>query len=187
MDLDFSPEQELLRATVRGVCARHAGPDVVRAMEDDPVGYPEAFWRQLGELGLIGLTLPERFGGSEMSMLDAAVVYGELGRALAPSPHFVSSVMAGGVLSLAGTEEQKEAWLPLVASGEAILSTAWLEPARGFGPQGVQLRAERDGDGWRLTGTKQHVPFAGVAERILTLARTDGGSPCSSSTRGRPA
>jgi alkylation response protein AidB-like acyl-CoA dehydrogenase len=175
MDLDFSPEQELLRATVRGVCARHAGPDVVRAMEDDPVGYPEAFWRQLGELGLIGLTLPERFGGSEMSMLDAAVVYGELGRALAPSPHFVSSVMAGGVLSLAGTEEQKEAWLPLVASGEAILSTAWLEPARGFGPQGVQLRAERDGDGWRLTGTKQHVPFAGVAERILTLARTDEG------------
>jgi alkylation response protein AidB-like acyl-CoA dehydrogenase len=83
--------------------------------------------------------------------------------------------MAGGVLSLAGTEEQKEAWLPLVASGEAILSTAWLEPARGFGPQGVQLRAERDGDGWRLTGTKQHVPFAGVAERILTLARTDEG------------
>jgi alkylation response protein AidB-like acyl-CoA dehydrogenase len=175
MDLDFSPEQELLRATVRGVCARHAGPDVVRAMEDDPVGYPEAFWRQLGELGLVGLTLPERFGGSEMSMLDAAVVYGELGRALAPSPHFVSSVMAGGVLSLAGTEEQKEAWLPLVASGEAILSTAWLEPARGFGPQGVQLRAERDGDGWRLTGTKQHVPVAGVAERVLTLARTDEG------------
>jgi alkylation response protein AidB-like acyl-CoA dehydrogenase len=175
MDLDFSPEQELLRETVRGVCARHAGPDVVRAMEDDPVGYPEVFWRQLGELGLIGLTLPERWGGSEMSMLDAAVVYGELGRALAPSPHFVSSVMAGGVLSRAGTDEQKGDWLPRVASGEAILSTAWLEPARGFGPEGVQLRAERDGDGWRLTGTKQHVPFAGSAERLLTLARTDEG------------
>jgi alkylation response protein AidB-like acyl-CoA dehydrogenase len=175
MDLDFSPEQELLRETVRGVCARHAGPDVVRAMEDDPVGYPEAFWRQLGELGLIGLTLPERWGGSEMSMLDAAVVYGELGRALAPSPHFVSSVMAGGVLSLAGTDEQKEAWLPRVASGEAVLSTAWLEPARGFGPEGVQLRSDRYGDGWRLTGTKHHVPFAGGAERIATLARTDEG------------
>jgi alkylation response protein AidB-like acyl-CoA dehydrogenase len=175
MDLDFSPEQELLRETVRGVCARHAGPDVVRAMEDDPVGYPPELWRQLGELGLIGLTLPERWGGSDMSMLDAMVVYDELGRALAPSPHFVSSVMAGGVLALAGSEEQKGAWLPRVASGEAILSVAWMEPARGFGPEGVQLRAEGDGDGWRLTGTKQHVLFAGAAERVLTLARTDEG------------
>jgi alkylation response protein AidB-like acyl-CoA dehydrogenase len=175
MDLDFSPEQELLRETVRGVCARHAGPDLVRAMEDDPVGYPDTFWRQLGELGLIGLTLPERYGGSEMTMLDASIVYGELGRALAPSPHFTSSVMAGGVLVLAGSDEQKETWLPRVASGEAILTTAWVEPGRGFGPEGVRLRAERDGDGWRLTGTKQHVPFAGGAERVLTLARTDDG------------
>ena len=175
MDLDFSPEQELLRETVRGVCARHAGPDVVRGMEDDPVGYPEEFWRQLGELGLIGLTLPERWGGSDMSMLDAMVVYDELGRALAPSPHFVSSVMAGGVLARAGTDEQKRTWLPRVASGEAVLSTAWVEPARGFGPEGVRLRAERDGDGWRLTGTKQHVPFAGGAERLVTRARTDEG------------
>src|SRR5215217_422600 len=126
MDLDFSPEQELLRETVRGVCGRHAGPDVVRTMEDDPVGYPEELWRQLGELGLIGLTLPERWGGSEMSMVDAVVVYEELGRALAPSPHFVSSVMAGGVLVLAGTDQQRHTWLPRVASGEAILSTAWL-------------------------------------------------------------
>jgi alkylation response protein AidB-like acyl-CoA dehydrogenase len=175
MDLDFSPEQELLRDTVRGVCARHAGPDVVRAMEEDPTGYPLTFWQQLGELGLIGLTLPERWGGSEMSMLDAAVVYEELGRALAPSPHFVSSVMAGGVLARAGSDEQKGAWLPKVASGESILSVAWVEPSRGFGPEGVQLRAERDGDGWRLTGVKQHVAFCGSAERLLTLARTDEG------------
>ncbi len=175
MDLDLSPEQELLRETVRGVCQRHAGPDVVRAVEDDPVGYPEPFWRQLGELGLTGLTLPERWGGSEMSALDAAVVYAELGRALAPSPHFVSSVMAGGVLALAGSDEQRSGWLPQVASGEAVLSVAWVEPGRGFGPDGVRLRAERDGDGWRLAGTKQHVGYAGAAARLLTLARTDEG------------
>jgi alkylation response protein AidB-like acyl-CoA dehydrogenase len=175
MDLDFSPEQELLRDTVRGLCARHAGTDVVRAMEDDPVGYPPDLWRQLGDLGLIGLTLPERWGGSDMSMVDAMVVYDELGRALAPSPHFVSSVMAGGALALAGSDAQREAWLPRVASGEAVISVAWVEPARGFGPEGVRARAERDGDGWRITGVKQHVAFAGAAERILTLARTDEG------------
>ena len=61
MDLDFTPEQEMLRDAVRGVCARHAGLDVVREMEDDPVGYPEKFWLQLGELGLLG---------ADMSMVD---------------------------------------------------------------------------------------------------------------------
>src|SRR3979409_972477 len=99
MDLEVPDEQNLLRETVRGVCARHAGLDVVRQLEDDPVGYPEKLWVQLAELGLIGLTIPEEHGGSGMSMLDAMIVYEELGRSLAPSPHFVSSVMAGGVLS----------------------------------------------------------------------------------------
>ena len=172
MDLEFTPEQELLRETVAGVCARHAGLEVVRALEDDPLGYSEKFWDQLGELGLLGLTLPEEHGGSGMSMLDAMVVYHELGRALAPSPHFVSSVMSGGVLTRAGTPSQQAEWLPKIAGGEAIITPAWLEPARGFGPAGVQLRAEPAGNGWRLTGTKRHVQFARGATRLLVLARS---------------
>ena len=175
MDLDFTPEQELLRETVRGLCARHAGLDVVRQLEDDPAGFPEKFWLQLAELGLTGLTIPERWGGSEMTMVDAAVVYEELGRALAPSPHFVSSVISGGVLVAAGTEAQRDRWLPRIASGEAIVTPAWLEPERGFGPRGVALRAEPDGDGFRLTGTKRHVAFASSADRLLVLARAGDG------------
>jgi alkylation response protein AidB-like acyl-CoA dehydrogenase len=174
MELEFSPEQELLRETVRGLCARHADLDVVRALEDDPAGYPEKLWLQLAELGLLGLTIPEEWGGSAMSMLDAMLVYEELGRALVPSPHFVSSVMSGGVLARAGTAAQRDAWLPRIASGDAIVTTAWLEPDRGFGSAGVQLIAEPDGDGWQLTGTKRHVPFASVADRLLVLARAAG-------------
>ena len=102
MDLDFTPEQEMLREAVAGVCARHCGLDVVRQMEDDPIGYSDKFWQQLADLGLLGMTLPEEHGGSGMTMLDAVVVYTELGRALAPSPHFVSSVMSGGVLARRG-------------------------------------------------------------------------------------
>ncbi len=167
MDLDLTPEQELLRETVHGLCARHADHSVVRRMEDDPVGYPAAFWQQLGELGLIGMTIPEERGGSGMSMLDAAVVYQELGRALAPSPHYVSSVLAGGLLTRAG----ETAWLPRGAAGEATLPPAWLEPDGGYGPAGVQLPAVRDGDGWRLSGVKRHVEFARAATRLLVLAR----------------
>lgn len=175
MDLDLSEEQELLRETVRGLCQRHAGLDVVRAMEDDPVGYPDKFWAALAESGILGLHLPEEHGGSGMTMIDAAVVYMELGRALAPSPHFASVVMSGGVLVAAGSDEQKAAWLPRLATGDAIVVPAWLEPDRGYGEKGVAMRATREGDGWKLTGRKRHVPFAKAAEALLTLARTDDG------------
>ncbi len=175
MDLDFSDEQEMLREMTRGVCADFASLDVVRELEDDPVGYPDAFWKQLAGLDLIGLTLPAAYGGSEMTTLEAAIVYDELGRSLAPSPHFASAVMSAGVLVAAGTDEQKQAWLPRIASGESILVPAWIEPHHGFGPDGVQMEARADGDGYVLDGVKWHVPFASSAERIVVLARTADG------------
>jgi alkylation response protein AidB-like acyl-CoA dehydrogenase len=177
MDLDLTDEQEMLREMVRGVCADFAPLDVVRQMEDDPIGYPEAFWKQLGALDLIGLTLPAAYGGSEMTLLEAAVVYQELGRSLAPSPHFPSAVLSAGVLVAAGSDAQRQAWLPRIASGDAIVVPAWLEPGNGFGPQGVDLEARTavDGDGWVLDGVKWHVPFAAAAQALLVLARTPDG------------
>ncbi len=176
MDLDRTEEQEMLRELMRGVCNSYAPLSVVRALEDDPVGYPTELWKQLGALDLIGLMIPSEYGGSGMTALEGAVVYEELGRALAPSPHFVSAVMSAGVLLHAGTEEQKQSWLPRIASGEAILSTAWLEPGNGFGREGVQLSARADGGDFMLDGTKWHVPFASAATALVVLARTaDGG------------
>jgi alkylation response protein AidB-like acyl-CoA dehydrogenase len=175
MELDFTPEQELLRDAVRGVCGKHATLDVVRQMEGDPLGYPEQLWTQLSETGLLGLTLPERWGGSGMSMLDAVVVYEELGRALAPSPHFVSSVLSGGVIALAGTDEQRDRWLAPITSGDVVVTPAWLEPGRGFGPAGVQASVSPDDVGWRLSGTKRHVEYAAAADRLLVLARCGDG------------
>jgi alkylation response protein AidB-like acyl-CoA dehydrogenase len=172
MDLDFTDEQEMLRDTVRGICEKHASLAIVREVEDDPVGYPESFWTQLGEAGLLGLTIPEEYAGSGMSMLDAVVVYEELGRALAPSPHFVSAVLCGGVLERAGDDTQRGRWLPRVAAGDGILTPAWLEPDGGFGPRGVRLRAEPDGDAFVLTGVKRHVRFARAAHAFVVLART---------------
>ena len=172
LDLDFDQEQELLRQTVRDVLGRHCSLDVVREMEDDPVGYPAGLWTQLGELDLIGLLLPEAYGGSGMSLVEGVALYEELGRALAPTPHFVSAVMSGGVLVAAGSDAQKEQWLRPVASGEAILTPAWLEPENGFSPSGVEVRAEAEGTGFRLNGVKRHVAFASAADRLVVLART---------------
>ena len=175
MDLDFTPEQEMLRETVRGVCEKYATVEVVRAMEDDPLGYPADLWKQLGELGLLGLTLPEELGGAGFSMLDAVVVYEELGRALAPTPHFVSCVLSAAAILAAGSDEQKKTWIPAIAAGEAIATPAWLEPGNGYGAKGVQMRAVREGNDYRLTGVKRHVHFAAAATHLLVLVRSGDG------------
>jgi len=175
MDLEFTEEQEMLREMVRGVCSSYASLETVREMEDDPVGYPLELWKQLAALDLIGLMVPTEYGGSGMSLLDGTVVYEELGRALAPSPHFVSAVMSAGVLQRAGTEEQRRDWLPKIVSGEAILTPAWIEPHHGFGPRGVAATATADGDGFVLDGVKWHVPFARAATQLVVLARTGAG------------
>jgi alkylation response protein AidB-like acyl-CoA dehydrogenase len=175
LDLKFSAEQEMLRQTVRGVCATSSPLPVVRELQDDPIGYSADLWKQLAHLDLIGLQLPEEYGGSGMSAVEGVVVYEEFGRSLAPSPHFVSSVLSGGALARSGSEAMKSEWIPQLVSGEAILTPAWLEPENGFGPKGIQLRAEPDGDGFLLSGVKRHVAFARAATRLVVLARTGEG------------
>jgi alkylation response protein AidB-like acyl-CoA dehydrogenase len=173
LDLDFSPEQEMLRQTTRDVLARHCPLDVVRDMEDNPTGYPLSLWTQLGELDLIGLLLPTEHGGSGMSLVEGVALYQELGRALAPIPHFVSAVLSGGALAAAGSEALQARWLGGLASGESIFTPAWLEPENGYSPGGVEVRAEADGaGGLRLSGVKRHVAFAAAADRLVVLART---------------
>jgi alkylation response protein AidB-like acyl-CoA dehydrogenase len=175
MELTFSQEQQMLRDTVRGMLAAQSPIEVVRKMEDDPVGYPADLWKKLAELGLLGLTLPERYGGAELTTLEAAILYEEMGRALAPSPHFVSAVMSAGVLAAAGSQAQRDEWLPRIVSGEAIITPAWLEPQGGYGPAGVRLTSADDGKQVRVKGTKRHVAFARAATRLLVLARTGKG------------
>lgn len=175
LDLTFSAEQEMLREAVRGLIADACPLSEVRRLEDDSVGYSLDLWRQMGSLDLIGLQLPEAYGGSGMSTLETVVLYEELGRAITPSPHFVSSVLCGGALARSGSDELKQAWLPSMVTGESILTPAWIEPDNGYGPRGVQLRAEAAGDGWTLTGVKRHVSFASSATRLVVLARTGDG------------
>ena len=154
MDLEFTEEQDLLRETVRGVCARHCSLDVVRQLENDPVGYPEKFWSQLSELGLLY---------TDLSMIDLAIIHEEFGRALAPSPAFASVIMSGAVLEAVGSEELRAT----VEAGDTIIVPAWLEPERGFGPSGVTTRVTEG----RVTGVKRHVPFASSADRLLVLTQ----------------
>ncbi len=175
MDLDFTEEHGILRDMVRALCMEHAPVEVVRAFENDERGVPDGLWKQLGEQGLVGILIPEAHGGGGQTTLEAAILHEELGRALAPTPHLESAVLSAGALVRAGSDAQQRAWLPRIASGDAILTPAWLEPRSSFAAKGVQLRAAKSGDGFALSGTKLHVTFARAAERLVVLARTGEG------------
>ena len=175
LDLDYSPEQTMLKETARDLLERECSFAVVREYEDDPVGYPRSLWATLGELDLIGLLLPEAHGGSGMTLIEGVALYEELGRALAPTPHLVSAVLAGGSIARGGSEAMQAEWLPGIASGSTIFSVAWLEPENGFGPKGIELEASPGGAGYSLSGVKRHVAFASSAARFVVLARTGEG------------
>ena len=175
MDLEFTEEQEAIRDMTHALLEEYSSVEVVRVAENDPKGYPDSLWKQMSESGIVGILVPEEYGGGGLSMIDAALVYEEIGRAMAPVPHFVSGFMSASLLLEAGSEEQKQSWLPKIASGEAILTPAWIEPGGGYGEAGVQLEAKRDGDSYLLSGAKLHVNYAGVADRLVTLARSAEG------------
>jgi alkylation response protein AidB-like acyl-CoA dehydrogenase len=174
VDLTFTEEQDLLRATVRDLCQKHSSPEIVRQLEGDPMGYRPELWTELAATGLLGLTIPDAEGGAGLTALELVVAYEEFGRALCWSPHFTSGVIGASVIGQ-GSDEQRAEWLPRIASGQVVLTAAWLEPERGCGPEGVQTAAEWDGDGFRVTGTKMLVPFASSATHLLTLVRTGAG------------
>lgn len=175
MDLEFTEEQDMLRAALRELLEQHSSPDDVRALEDTPHGYSEQLWRELAAMDLVGLTLPGQYGGSGMGALETVVLYEELGRALATTPHLTTAIVGAGLLLAGGTDAQKDQWLPAIARGQIILTLAQYEPQRSDGPAGIQVRAERDGDGYRLAGTKIRVPLANSADAIAVVARTGGG------------
>ncbi len=141
-------------------------------MENDPVGIPSDLWAHMKETGLLAMMLPEEYGGMGLNMLDCAVIYEELGRGLAPGPHFDNMIMAANAINKAGSDAQKDELLRGIGSGDIIISNAWLEPDNGFGPEGVQLSATASPEGYTLSGCKRHVFYAKAAQKLLVLVRT---------------
>ena len=193
LDLDFNAEQEMLRDTVRERAAPPTAPCRWSAqLEDDPVGYPPELWKQLGELDLIGLLLPEEHGGSGMIALEGVVLYEELGRV--PRPHrrtSSSAVLCGGALARRARRPQQASGWRGLASGRGHLHPG-LARAR------EQLRARRASScgPWPTatasgsTGTKRHVAFAAAADRARRPGPHGRTAPTtstsSSSTRRAP-
>ncbi len=122
MDFDFSPEQYMLRDTVRDLLRRECAPAAVRAAWASPTGRSPERWRKLADLGVVGLTVAEEHGGAGMDEVDLVLVLEEAGRALLPEPLLETTAVGAPLLARTGSDELRSHWLPRIASGEASVT-----------------------------------------------------------------
>jgi alkylation response protein AidB-like acyl-CoA dehydrogenase len=175
MNFGFNEEQELLRSTARKFFDNECGSETVRKLMDSPEGMTPDLWKKLAEQGWLGLIVPDEHGGMGLGIVDLVVLMEEMGRAVVPGPFF-STVLLGGLAILeAGTEAQKKAWLPRLASGDARATLAWMEPTADLGARGITLPATAKGGGHTLNGTKLFVQDAHTADVLVVAARTGTG------------
>ncbi len=176
MDLGLSETQELLKNAAREFLENECPETHVREMEEDDKGYSPELWAKMAEQGWQGLLIPEEYGGAGLDFLDLAVLLEEFGRALVPGP-FMSTVLGGAVpLIVAGSEAQKQEYLPKIASGEAIFTLALTEPSARFDEQGIEAEASVSGSEVTLSGTKLFVSDANVADYMVVAAKSSGGT-----------
>ncbi len=174
MDFSFTSDQQLLKNAARAFLDEHMKPATVRALWDDPRGESETLWKEMAQLGWLGLALPEAHGGSALGMVETAILLEELGRAACPGPYWPTA-LAATALARAGSDAQQKRWLPAVAAGEARATVALLDAELDWRPEAIATRAEKTGTGWRLTGTKRFVPWAHVANVLVVPARAPEG------------
>jgi len=172
MNLALSEEQEMLRKMAHDFLTDKFPKTVVKEIEESEPGYSPQLWKEMAGLGWMGLALPEKYGGSGMSFLDLAVLLEEMGRACLPAPFFSSVVLGSLTIADMGNEEQKQKYLPKLASGEMLFTLALTEPSASY-DGAIETKATADKDGYIINGTKLFVPDAHIANYMLVVARTD--------------
>ncbi|HWP66538.1 MAG TPA: acyl-CoA dehydrogenase [Candidatus Limnocylindria bacterium] len=176
MALVLSEEQRLLQRTAREFVTGRSSMKRIRELRDRAdLGFSPELWREMAALGWAGIVLPEQYGGIGLGYADLMVVMEELGRGLMPEPMLSTVLLGANTLLLGGTDAQKKAHLSKVAAGEALLALAQQEPRSRYELAHVETRAERAGDGYRLSGEKVQVLDGAAADHLIVSARTSGG------------
>jgi alkylation response protein AidB-like acyl-CoA dehydrogenase len=173
MPLYLTDDQIMLKDMVGPMLAED-GPKHLRALRDadDPLGWSRELWARFGAMGLAGVLVPEAAGGSGLGHVEAGIVLEAAGRNLTPSP-FLSTAVAGVTALRDAGDAVRARWYPGIVAGETTIAIAVDEGAK-HRPAATALRAERSGNGFRLTGSKQFVVQGGSADLLLVAARTAG-------------
>jgi alkylation response protein AidB-like acyl-CoA dehydrogenase len=170
-----SEHAALLKDSVADFIERGMDIARVRALRGTPGEYDRAVWRQMADLGWLGVSIPEAYGGMGLGLAETAVVAEGLGRALAPEPYTACAVLAAGAIAASDNEALKQDVLPAIANGERIVALAWQEEAGALDAAHITARATPFEGGYRITGTKRYVSGAAGADAYVVAARSDDG------------
>ena len=171
MEFELNETQKLFKSSARELFAQECPPALVREMIESNDPYSETLWGKLVEQGWAGLMFPEAFGGQGLGLVEMAVSFEEMGRALVPGPFLSSVALAGSLIERAGSDEQRSKYLQSICEGKAKATLALLEETATWDAGRVSLSAVETGNTLRLSGRKLFVPDAATADYIITAAR----------------
>lgn len=171
MDLRFTEEQEMMRKMVREFAENEVAKEIPAMNEDQ---FPKETIKKMGELGLMGIPVPEEYGGSGMDLVSYIIAINELSRVSATVGVILSVHTTLGTMPILkfGTEEQKQKYVPKLAKGEYLGAFALTEPSAGSDAASLKLRAEDKGDHYVLNGSKIFITNGNEADIFITFART---------------
>jgi len=176
MDFTYTDDQKMLKEAARRFLAG-ACPNVewYLEMDKDEKGFTPELWKGMAELGWMGILFPEEYGGIGGGMLDMVTLMEEMGYAALPGPYFSTVILGGCTILAAGSEAQKQEFLPKIAEGALRMTLALSEPVTTqFNPSLITVTAKAEGDSWVIDGIKLFVPDANVSDWMVVVARTAG-------------
>ena len=175
MDFSFTEDQNSIRALVKKVLADIVTDESLKALTKDGKWFHERAWQQLAESGMLGLAIPEQYGGAGLGLTELCLLLQQVGRTVAPIPAIETLVSAALPIVELGTDAQKERFLSAIAQGRTILTAALVDTGS-RNPLAPSAVAKPDGDGFRVTGRFSNVAYADFASRIVVPARTERGA-----------
>jgi alkylation response protein AidB-like acyl-CoA dehydrogenase len=174
MNFSLSEDQRMLVDAASSFTRKQSPVARMRKLREDAVGWAPEVWRQMGELGWLGLPFPEAVGGIGGTYVDVALVVEQLGTTLVPEP-VIPSLVAGAAIAAAGSAAQQAAHLTAMIEGRASLALAWAEVDSRYDATHVSTRASRAGAGWRLQGEKRFVLDGHAAAQLVVSAHDGAG------------
>jgi alkylation response protein AidB-like acyl-CoA dehydrogenase len=175
MDLTLSETQEMFKKVAADFVKAEVPAHQMTQWYREKDTFRPGLYRKAAEVGWVGMLLPEQYGGADATATDCAVVFEELGRGPAPGPFFSAGTLGAQIVFEGGSEEQKKSWLPKICSGELIAVPALSDNPAAWGPESVETRIAKSGDGFILEGKKRFVFDAEAATHFIVAARTENG------------
>ncbi|MEH6909123.1 MAG: acyl-CoA dehydrogenase family protein [Oceanicoccus sp.] len=174
MNLDLNTEQTLLKNSAKSFLKEECPSSLIREVRESDQAFPQKLWKDMADMGWMGLGIDEKYEGIGGSASDVAVLMEAMGEVSLPAPFFTTVVVSGTTIQQSSNEEIKTKLLPLIVAGQLISSFALIEPNNEYGLTHIRTTATADGSNWIFSGTKLFVEYAKGAHYFLTVASVEG-------------